>query len=670
MYQPPKRKSMDELYRESMEPPKRKSLEELYRESMEDAQVEREFAGQSSAASREMPAQRELAPRESTRVATPSPRQPTMKAAPLSAGQIAGGALRSAVQGLSFGFGEEAEAALTGRPVQEIRGEMREFREQYPKTAFVTELGGGALTGGLGAARGAAAMAGRTLLRRGAETFARSAAPAALAGAGQAEEGNRLQGAITGGVSGGVAGTALAPVATRLASTFSRAGARPDAVAQEIAGLSLRANLPADQLGQRAAWLSQVAPDARVGDVIGRPAMRRLRGIAALGGEPGERVEQTMVERIAGRPERMQQALTRATGKAAEDILETTDEIIARRSQQAKALYDQVRENPPLNSPELERLIASRPSLRRATQQAQNLAAEEGVSLPMMDTPAGPVPLRTAEFLDYTKRALDDMLYRGKMPGEGGLGRAELAAIGKTRAELMDLLDDALPGYREARNAFAGETALKSALEDGATLASKRPGPNEIRRMVSELGTDSEREMFQRGYLDGLRGKIDADQLKPNEIRTPKFAKTLEAVFGPEQGAQVREALLEDVNLVQAATAITSGARTAPLAVDIADEMAESQPIAQTIRAYIEPRRALARGIGRLENIAYGQGREGTRAARAEALLRPASDIGPLLSRIAQEQEMQRRIARRGTGAAATFGQYIGGATGRSMSGG
>jgi hypothetical protein len=612
-----------------------------------------------------MPAQRELAPRESTKVTPAAPRKES-----LSAGKIAGGALRSAVQGLSFGFGEEAEAALTGRPVQEIRGEMREFREQYPKTAFATELAGGALTGGLGAARGAGAMAGRTLLRRGAETFARSAAPAALAGAGQAEEGNRLAGAITGGVLGGAVSVPASAVATRFANTISRGGARPDAVAQEIADLSLRANLPADQLGQRAARLSQVAPDARVGDVIGRPAMRRLRGIAALGGEPGERVEQTMVERIAGRPERMQQALTRTTGKAAEDILETTDEIIARRSQQAKALYDQVRENPPLDSQELERLIASRPSLRRATQQAQNLAAEEGVSLPMMDTPAGPVPLRTAEFLDYTKRALDDMLYRGKMPGEGGLGRAELAAIGKTRAELMDLLDDALPGYREARNAFAGETALKSALEDGATLASKRPGPNEIRRMVGELGTDSEREMFQRGYLDGLRGKIDADQLKPNEIRTPKFAKTLEAVFGPEQGAQVREALLEDVNLVQAASSIVAGSRTAPLAVDVAEEMAESQPIAQTIRAYIEPRRALARGIAKIENFAYGQGRESTRGARAGALLQPASAVGPLLSRIAQEQEMQRRVARRGTGAAATFGQYIGGATGRGMGGG
>ena len=618
-----------------------------------------------------MPAQRDIAPRESTRTPVATPRQqPTIKERPMGAGDIAKGAVRSAIgQGALFGFGEEIESALTGRPRQDIRGEMQEFREAYPKTAFATELAGGALTGGAGAARGAAGMAGRSLMRKAAETAARTAAPAALAGAGQAGEGSRTAGAVAGGIVGGTLGTLAAPLTTRLSSVFSRSGARPDAVAQEIGQLAQRANIPTTELGPRAARLSEVAPDARVMDVLGRPAVRRMRAIAALGDEPGEMVEQAMVERFAGRPERMQQALTRTTGKAAEDVLETADEIIRRRSQQADELYDVVRQNPPIQDDKLEALISSRPSLRRATQQAQNLAAEEGVRLPMLDTPDGPVPLRTPEFLDYTKRALDDMLYLGKMPGEGGLGRAEMSAVRKTKGELLTMLDNMLPGYKEARNAFAGETALKNALEEGAEASTKRAGPNELSRMVKEITTDSEREMFQRGYLDAMRQRIDAEQLKPGEIRTPKFAKALEAVFGEDDGSRIREALLEDVNLMQSASTIIAGSRTAPLAVDIAEEATDTQPVMQAVRSFIEPRRAFARGVGFLENLAYGQGRESTRAARAGAMLEPAEQIGPLLSRIAKEQEMQRRIASRGTLGATSLATYLGGAAGRGVGG-
>jgi len=618
-----------------------------------------------------MPAQREIAPRESTRTPVATPRQqPTIKERPMGAGDIAKGVARSAIgQGLLFGFGEEIEAALTKRPVEDVRGETEAFREAYPKTALTAEFTAGALTGGVGAARGAAGMAGRSLARKAAETFARTAAPAALAGAGQAEEGSRTAGAVAGGVVGGGLGTLAAPAMTRLASVFSRAGARPDAVAQDIAGLARKANVPLAEIGPRAERLREIAPEARVMDVLGRPAVRQMRAIAALGGEPGEMVEQAMVERFAGRPERMQQALTRTTGKATEDVLETADEIIRRRSQQADVLYDVVRENPPIQNDELEALIRSRPSLRRATQKAETLAAEEGVRLPMLDTPDGPVPLRTPEFLDYTKRALDDMLYLGKLPGEGGLGRAEMSAVRKTKGELLTMLDDMLPGYKEARNAFAGETALKNALEEGVEASTKRAGPNELARMVKEITTDSEREMFQRGYLDAIRQRIDAEQLKPGEIRTPKFAKALDAVFGEDDGSRIREALLEDVNLMQSASTILAGSRTAPLAVDIAEETAQTQPVMQAVRSVIEPRRAFARGVGFLENMAYGQGRESTRAARAGAMLEPAKRIGPLLSRVAKEQAMQRRIASRGTLGATSLSTYLGGATGRGVGG-
>jgi hypothetical protein len=59
-------------------------------------------------------------------------------------------------QGLAFGFGDEAEAAVLRKPgesyedaLKRIRGEIGEYREAYPKTAIAGELAGGLVRGRL-----------------------------------------------------------------------------------------------------------------------------------------------------------------------------------------------------------------------------------------------------------------------------------------------------------------------------------------------------------------------------------------------------------------------------------------------------------------------------------------------------------------------------------------
>lgn len=621
------------------------------------AQVEREFAGQSTTST--MPASRGAAAAESTRVAPAGPRKPE-----LSAGQIAKGVARSAIgQGAMFGFGEEAEAALTGRPVQEIRGEMKQFREAYPKTAFVGEVGGGLLTGGTGAMRAGAAAAGRGIVRRALSKATQLGIPqAALAGAGAAEGGlpERALGAGMGATFGGLVSAGVNPVAQKIAGRVIRGGA-PDAGAIEVAQLARKAGMEPSELGPRAAQMGALAPEARVMDILGRPGVRRARAIGALGGRPGELMEGAMETRYGTRPERLQDILTQRTGRGPENIYESVDEIIQRRAQQAEPMYKAIREQPPVQSPELEAYLG-RPAFRKAARDAETVLANRGVSLPMIDTPQGPMPARTPEFLDYVKRAIDDELLLETAPQKRN-------ALAEARAEYVALLDDAIPGYREAREAFAGETALKNALESGAQTAAKTPNPRLVERTMAEM-TDSERELFQRGYIDGLRQKIDDGKLRGGEIRTPKFAQTLDAMFGPEQGAAVREALSADVELMENAAKIVAGSRTAPLAADIVEETANVQPVAEGVRSFIEPRRAFARGVGAIENRLYGGIREGTRQQRAEELLRPASEIGPLLSRIAREEAVAQQKRRVGGAVSGALGTYLGNVTGRTIGGG
>lgn len=116
--------------------------------------------------------------------------------------------LRSALgQGLAFGFGDEVEAfarSLSGDEkyedvVQEIRSELKTFKEQAPALAYGSEIVGGALTGGLGV--------GKTVLG----TAARSAGVGGLYGAGMAEGdiSERAKGAAITAPISGIAGGAM-----------------------------------------------------------------------------------------------------------------------------------------------------------------------------------------------------------------------------------------------------------------------------------------------------------------------------------------------------------------------------------------------------------------------------------------------------------------------------
>lgn len=117
---------------------------------------------------------------------------------------------RASAQGLPFvgTWSEEAEAKLTGRPVEEIRREMAEARERSGGGMFMAELGTGLLTGG--AAIAGAKRIGSAGLRRALES---GLLQGAAAGAGSAEGGpmSRIVGGLVGAAGGELASKVLTP---------------------------------------------------------------------------------------------------------------------------------------------------------------------------------------------------------------------------------------------------------------------------------------------------------------------------------------------------------------------------------------------------------------------------------------------------------------------------
>lgn len=560
---------------------------------------------------------------------------------------------RALAQGATFGFGEEIESlpyAIPGGETaaqarQRIRGEMKQYREARPGVALGAEVAGAVipavLTGGA-----AAPAAGAGLATRAASAVGRSAAlQGALSGAGAAEGGPlaRLAGGTVGAVAGGTIGKvggALAAKGGRAIERVRQGGPpRPDAGIAAATRMAERAGIT--DLPTAIQQAAETAPaETRLMDVLGTPGRRLASGVRLAGGRPGQVVEEAMEQRLLDAPSRLLRGLE-TTGRSAENLTETVDDLIAQRKLAADPLYERLRDQPPVMNRQLEEMIATRPSLQRAQRDAVKLAAEEGVQLPTMDTPAGPMPLRTPEMLHYMKLALDDMLDIGKKPGEGGLGKTTLSKIRDTKNEFLNIVDNAVPVFKAARDAWAGPSALKAAVEEGAEAAKSKVNVDALAKQVKEL-SPSEQEFYRRGYLQTLRERVDDNALKPQDIRNAGFEKRMQAVFGDEADAIV-QALRQEVDLTTAGQALTKGSQTAERAQDIAEVEGGGLLSGRIIRATGEKVRTAARAAEEVESRLRTGLSEKRRGQVARTLMTRAREAEPIISALDREAAAFRR---------------------------
>jgi len=146
-----------------------------------------------------------------------------------------GGIVNQMAQGATFGFSDEAQAALLaaygtmapesmgGMPdaqsfvdnyqgiLSEIRSANEQFKQENPLSAAVAEGGGGLASGGLGIAK-LAVKPGASMVANALRGGVVGGAEAALYGAGTAEEGERIEGAKEMAPYGVVGGAALSPL--------------------------------------------------------------------------------------------------------------------------------------------------------------------------------------------------------------------------------------------------------------------------------------------------------------------------------------------------------------------------------------------------------------------------------------------------------------------------
>jgi len=523
----------------------------------------------------------------------------------LSLGDSLAGGARAVGQGLSLGFGDEIEAGLrTGfgflgdydKTVKDVRGNIKDFREENPLTSLGLELGGGLLTGGLGAGRVAGTALGRNIINKvGTTGFggAVGATEGAIAGAGSADGdlGDRAVGALGGATLGGAFGTALPSVINLGGKALNRGayavGLKSDDAIQKGADQKAlqalnRAKLTPDDVQK--SLDDAVIPDTMIADVGGEATRRLSRASANVSGDGADVATKALDERQLGLGDQIADDVGTVLG-GNKSSLEAIEEIAERQKLNANDDYDKafnLNGKPVTVSSEKLKGFANLPAFDEAFDQARNLAKLDGFSFPDKINDFSKQADFSLKELHYIKMGVDEVLGLAKRGNsKTSIGKGLQRGLNKKRAEFIEIIDNASPkvngksAYQTARSKFAGDARMAEAVEEGEKFFKYKP--EELDRIIGKMSA-SEKEAFRIGVADALRSKVEktgdlADAGK-KIFGNKRQRNQLKATFPDTKSFELFEKrMLERANqtITRARTGVNQGSRTAPLMDDLND---------------------------------------------------------------------------------------------------
>ena len=519
--------------------------------------------------------------------------------------------LRSAYQTATFGLGNKLTAmtraalpqALGGTEgfdysgaLSDERQKMESFRRRHPYIDAAAGAAGAVapliLTGGTGTPMALKSLAGAPAA---APTVAGSAraggAFGAMYGAGEGDNTTveqTLENAVRGGIAGATLAGGLHAGGTSAAKLMDYAGVRPSGresgVAGRVANLAgvksqeeraletvlekfRRAGMaPRDALAV-SNEATRIGKPEMVMDIGGEPTVRLGRGMQGVPSKGAEEMRAALIARREAAPVRAAQEVEAGLGARGRGPFGVQKEIGQRRQAAASPRYQRAFESPdvPLDAtvqrkagdkapPVMLVELMERPSMQKAQQYGQQLAAEEGRAMPALDPTNPAVPLRE---LHNLKLRLDEMLgyakNNGKLPDGTPATKQMLRQIEQTKNQLLDIMDSRSPDYRQGRKIWAGESEMMDGFELGREFAgSSRTSVGEMRDRMGKL-SQAAQENVRLGVVSELRNVID---------NTTDGHDVVMRVFGNEAKRQrLRAAFPDDASFTRFEAQMKSEAR-------------------------------------------------------------------------------------------------------------
>lgn len=513
-------------------------------------------------------------------------------------------------QGLGMGWGDEAEAWLRSKlqdknyekELAKIRQEYGQFAKESPYISGGLEFAGGALPGlaamfipggqAIGAQQLGRAATG-TLARLAASPLARAAAAGTvtggIAGAGSAEEGQKLSNLGSGAVLGGGLGVAL-PVGMRAIGAAGRyLGERAFPTPARIgsrAAEKMTAALEESGIGPRdIETRMQALQRLKVPGVVANvdPALADLAETVAQRTGRGTRiVESRLGQQKEGARERAYQQIAKSLKPG--DYYADEQKMVQDLRDKAATLYDQAyahgtvddpRINEALKNPTFANFYAKARQIADTEATAAKLRGEDPSKYQLKEiytfdiTPSGqPVPvLKEApdvRTLDYIKRGIDATIDAG-YSSKAGMSTAEATALRDLRKVFVNALDEAAPAYKAARAEYAGDMEVLDAMRTGMLKFGKLDH-EQVNDLVSKMSS-AEKDAFRTGVARDLYSRIMDPSGNFNAaqriIGSPEMQSKLEPLFdSPEKFKVFRNAMQREAELFHQANKILGGSQT------------------------------------------------------------------------------------------------------------
>lgn len=511
-------------------------------------------------------------------------------------------------QGLALGFGDEIEAGVTSlfgdetydEAVGRIRADMDDYRRDNAGKALAMELGGGLLTGGVGAGRAALAAGARGAIKAGAKAGAGVGGVAGF-GSGEGLEGS-LTGAAIGAGAGGALGAALPAAGNLVKGTVNRVRSATDMIsdkgAQKASDLKILQAMEAEGMSPTQAYrkLAQAkrdgVEDTMLVDVMNESGVGLAQGANAVSTRARTVSREALEARQAKGADIIAEDVSGVIG-GGKTATEALDEIAERQFRTAKPAFEQAFRNEGA-----ERMVPIDSVSDLMQIKAFQDAAKQGLSLGQVARQNGDITDEalaglkslagaksvddlaglnlTAETMHYVKMGLDDVMGMGKTGQNlSSAGKTLQGGLKKAQRQFIDKIDEATGGnYKPALDQFAGNARMSEAVEVGEAIFAPSMKVDVMRKTIAKMSA-SEKEAFRIGVAQAVANKganrRDLANTAQELFDTPKKRELLEMAFPDAATFRAFEKRMKgriNQEKTRAATNPRSGSRTSPMTED------------------------------------------------------------------------------------------------------
>ena len=432
--------------------------------------------------------------------------------------------LRSALQGTSFKFADEAEAylrSLSGEnydtALADIRGKIKDYEKSRPVESGAIELSAGIpmalaaswLTGGT-----ATPVVARTLLPTLARVAGVGAVQGGLTGAGGAEGDafSRLVGGTTGAVTGGivapavvggmklVGGTILDPMMDYTRRKFGDRGAK--IVETEIQRIQQQTGLDPDQIVQKIAGGEILAENPNILGIV--------RAYASGGGDASRTIRESLTTRpVALRQKTIEQMASELNAGTEPNVLKKFAQSEVERTTARNALYNKAYDEGGVITEEMLNSLTDAMQRSPSAYELINKLSQAQLKTKPFFTmnEAGEVTFirpPTIRDMEIARRGLKADINRKYTSGEGDIAK-ELQPYEET---LRGLINKSAPAVGEARAQAASDKLTTSSFNEGKNAFAK--SPDQVQIDFEKLMTASPEAVsaYRAGIMAQIRNKM------------------------------------------------------------------------------------------------------------------------------------------------------------------